>query len=486
MIIFIAGFLKFFIATAFLIGSLFASCLPRIKKHFLVHMSWSGLVGLPAGLIIYTTAFSHDFMVETKIILFVLLLVSGLISLVSAFSKNFDSGLVLPYVFGPLALIFFLSTLGIFEFLPFSQDQALSLTTVINTDLILNISAIFIGAAIVMASVPLTVHMLTKMSRKISLLLVTILILLPMLKGAAEIILGMMQIQFMEVTKFTLSFVAKVIGFQHLVLYFEILLFALVAIGFFMKRPRLEPEKLQALPNSERRKQTGYILREYKWVKSAFAVLFLILAPLLYYDLYASKPPQITKPTPISAEADGVVRVKIDDVKDGNLHRYSYITGDGTKVRFFLINRYPDRIKIGVVFDSCLICGDMGYNQEGNDVVCLACNVRMFIPSIGKPGGCNPIPLRSKVAGEYIEISVNDLDDGAEYFSEVVEIEVEDPVSKGKLINLKAPFRYDYKGRTFFFESQENYDKFVDDPEKYAPNLRKRRMRVDGYPSEEG
>jgi YHS domain-containing protein/DNA-directed RNA polymerase subunit RPC12/RpoP len=151
-------------------------------------------------------------------------------------------------------------------------------------------------------------------------------------------------------------------------------------------------------------------------------------------------------------------------------------------VRFFLINRYDvAHAKIGVVYDACMICGDDGYIQVGNEIICIACNVRIFVPSIGKPGGCNPIPLDHTVEGGVITIAAADLDKGAKYFSEVVEIEVTDPVTGKRLINLKAPFQYEFKGRMFFFEGRESYDRFKKVPEDFAGNVEGRYFRVQGY-----
>ncbi len=62
---------------------------------------------------------------------------------------------------------------------------------------------------------------------------------------------------------------------------------------------------------------------------------------------------------------------------------------------FFLINRLPDRLSLAAVFDACILCGDQGYVMEGDQVICVGCGVRMFIPSIGKPGGCNPVPIEN-------------------------------------------------------------------------------------------
>ncbi len=208
---------------------------------------------------------------------------------------------------------------------------------------------------------------------------------------------------------------------------------------------------------------------------------FLIVA-LLYHDLYASLPPSLSPAQPVQPDGQGMVRIPVDAVKDGKLYRYVYVTSDGHRVRFFLINRYDvAHAKIGVVYDACMICGDDGYIQVGNEIICIACNVRIFVPSIGKPGGCNPIPLDHRVDGDTIAIAAADLDKGAKYFSEVVEIEVTDPVTGKRLINLKAPFQYEFKGRMFFFEGRDSYERFRKAPEDFVGNVEGRYFRVQGH-----
>jgi high-affinity iron transporter len=49
--------------------------------------------------------------------------------------------------------------------------------------------------------------------------------------------------------------------------------------------------------------------------------------------------------------------------------------------------------------DACQICGRVGYRQEGQNVICRNCGAAVYIPSIGTAGGCNPIPVKSTVAG---------------------------------------------------------------------------------------
>jgi uncharacterized membrane protein/YHS domain-containing protein len=217
-----------------------------------------------------------------------------------------------------------------------------------------------------------------------------------------------------------------------------------------------------------------------RWFRGALASLLIVLTLLLYHDLYASRPPRISKPVNLTPDASGVIKVKIEELADGNLHRYAYVTDDGHVVRFFMINRSGGK-RIGVVYDACMLCGDMGYLQEKNEVICIACNVRIFIPSIGKAGGCNPIPLPHRIEGGYVAVSAEELDKGAKYFSEVVTVKIKDPVSGKELISRDAPQRYEYKGRTYFFESAETLERFKVRPESYIGERESRYFRTQGF-----
>ena len=106
--------------------------------------------------------------------------------------------------------------------------------------------------------------------------------------------------------------------------------------------------------------------------------------------------------------------------------------------------------------------------MEGNQVVCVGCGVHMFIPSIGKPGGCNPVPIEDWQQTE-TEILINrsSLEEGLNLFSTIVEIDVKDPISGAQMKNTKTEHKYNYEGKTYFFESEKNLDLFRDNPEKY-------------------
>ena len=186
----------------------------------------------------------------------------------------------------------------------------------------------------------------------------------------------------------------------------------------------------------------------------------------LFYILVASKPPKIDNPT-IIEPINNEFKFNAEILKDNKLHRYAYITDDGHKVRFFLINKFKDKLAPVAVFDACSICGDMGYVKKTDELICISCNVRIFLPSVGKTGGCNPIPFEYKFDGKEIIISLKEIEKGASFFSEVVEKIVTDPVSREKIKN-SSKFRYLYYGRTYFFENSQNQAEFEANPENFV------------------
>jgi len=200
--------------------------------------------------------------------------------------------------------------------------------------------------------------------------------------------------------------------------------------------------------------------------KFAFCSVLIALGFSLYYDLYASRPPQISEPVLVEPVGDKFI-FDVDMLKDNELHRFAYITDEGKQIRFFLLNRFSDRVSPVIVFDSCMICGDMGYIKKGNDLICISCNVRIFLPSVGKEGGCNPIPMPFIFDGKNIIVDYKTITDGANFFSKVVEKMVLDPVSHKKVSNLESR-SYLYYGRTYFFENNETQAKFEANPEKYV------------------
>jgi high-affinity iron transporter len=145
------------------------------------------------------------------------------------------------------------------------------------------------------------------------------------------------------------------------------------------------------------------------------AVLGLLILAVLGLGFVYSRPPATLSPaTPVQVGADSKVRIPLATFQDLSLQRFQ-VTVHGHPVRFIAVP-VEEKGPIATAFDACLICGARGYYQEGSTVVCLHCGSAIYPPSIGQPGGCNPVPLKSRVEGNQLVLAAADLAAGAGFF----------------------------------------------------------------------
>lgn len=95
------------------------------------------------------------------------------------------------------------------------------------------------------------------------------------------------------------------------------------------------------------------------------------------------------------------------DLRDGSIHKFAVLR-NGKEVRFFVMKR-PDG-KLSACLDACEICPPEGYGQNADFVVCLFCRTPISTATLGKSGGCNPIPLKAEISESQVRISVSELD----------------------------------------------------------------------------
>jgi len=101
----------------------------------------------------------------------------------------------------------------------------------------------------------------------------------------------------------------------------------------------------------------------------------------------------------------------------GKARFYEYKTASGKTVRFFAM-RSSDGV-YRAALDACDVCfaAKKGYRQEGDDMVCNNCGNHFHSAQINEvKGGCNPVGLERKVAGDRLSLSAGELEAGASYF----------------------------------------------------------------------
>lgn len=159
------------------------------------------------------------------------------------------------------------------------------------------------------------------------------------------------------------------------------------------------------LNEAELRRMRWQQLRERRWMAATVVTASIVLVALTTDHVYARAAAQLS-PATLVEPVQGEIRLPLAEVNDGNLHRFQLLHGN-TGVRFIVIRR-PDG-EVVAALDACQICGPEGYFQDGPNVICKNCAAVIPPLSIGLPGGCNPIPVSSRVEGAALVIPTGEL-----------------------------------------------------------------------------
>lgn len=160
---------------------------------------------------------------------------------------------------------------------------------------------------------------------------------------------------------------------------------------------------------AQRRSLIAAALRE----RRRLLIVPVVAAIVLSFSVYRSLSPDIQywDPAPIVVEANVAGEINIPlkqdeiDLRDGKLHKFSYAKGS-TLVRFFVLDRGD---AVTVVLDACAICSPDGYGQGKGAVLCYYCKTLIPLETVGRPGGCNPVPLAFTSDDKTLRISAMQL-----------------------------------------------------------------------------
>ena len=170
-----------------------------------------------------------------------------------------------------------------------------------------------------------------------------------------------------------------------------------------------QPAAQEAANPAERRMREYGFRRQRRW---SFAAAILCVAVVIsfageyVYGRVAAAP----SPAKTLVAQDNLVRIPLSELTDSSLHFYTADV-NGTVIRFLVIHKQSG--DYATALDACQICGTAGYRQEGQNVICRNCGASIYIPSIGQSGGCNPISVKSRVAGGEVIVDLSALGDAA-------------------------------------------------------------------------
>lgn len=206
--------------------------------------------------------------------------------------------------------------------------------------------------------------------------------------------------------------IATIIGFIVRDNSLLIISIILVTIPLLMMVFSKEKKDLNQLTGVDKRRRLAELNLQRNF-KIAAVVLIITMDILLGYEFVGAVTKKVIDPVPLKVQViSDEIKVPVASLGDKILNKFSYIAQDNTNIRFMLIKR--DDGTIGSGFDSCLVCGSKkgGYYQDqGNaeNVICKNCNAPIPIPTIGFPGGCNPVELKYQIADDNVVIKESDL-----------------------------------------------------------------------------
>jgi FTR1 family protein len=186
--------------------------------------------------------------------------------------------------------------------------------------------------------------------------------------------------------------------------FFVVMIVALAGLMVLFEARRRQPAPVPETA-AERRMARWSARRERLWMASVYATAFLFILLVTAEFIYAKSVTSLSPATPVSFQ-NGELSIPLAQVSDGDLHRF-VVQEHGVEVRFLLYQK-PDN-KVVAIFDSCEICGPVGFFKGPNGIVCKNCAAPINSQSVGTPGGCNPIPLKSSATSDAIVIQESDL-----------------------------------------------------------------------------
>lgn len=277
-----------------------------------------------------------------------------------------------------------------------------------STDFAFKIIGCLLGLLLVVVASIAAYKVVKSLSRVISRIIIVLSVLVNSCYFAGEIVRFMIQRRKITPLNPVYDFFFEFMSFTNNASSFFILavvcLTVICAVALFVRNTKVRGEYSNS---AQLRKLRAAMRKCRKW-----AVIYTLCAAMVFINLTVFH--EINNQKPVQAPVEdaeiksGNMVVNLEQVNDGELHRFGYKTESGIEVLFIVIKK-PNSNAYGVGLDACEICGDAGYYQRGKEVVCSKCDVVMNINTIGFKGGCNPIIIDYEVKDGKIYVPIKTL-----------------------------------------------------------------------------
>lgn len=137
--------------------------------------------------------------------------------------------------------------------------------------------------------------------------------------------------------------------------------------------------------------------------------------------IYSARSSVEISPAKEMKSENAIIRIPVNDLLDGDLHRFEWVTDDSVHVRFIALRTSPGTF--GTAFDACRACYNYGYYfLRDGELICSICEApsemsKLAVATDVDPEqsgsmeglGCAPLHLPSRLGGGSILIRTSDL-----------------------------------------------------------------------------
>lgn len=202
----------------------------------------------------------------------------------------------------------------------------------------------------------------------------------------------------------------ELIQAENVVFFIAIFLLLIIAVLFFAYYTKIHGEYENS---AEHRKLKAFSRNNRRWAFFALCVGIFVFIDMTSIKKLANKVVELSPSEDFEIEGNRIF-IPLEQVSDGHLHRFTWTNEAGKGIRFIIVQKQGS--SFGVGFDACDVCGDVGYYERKDEIVCNRCDVVMNKSTIGLKGGCNPVPLYSFIEDGGIVIMTDDLEKEAHRF----------------------------------------------------------------------
>ena len=119
----------------------------------------------------------------------------------------------------------------------------------------------------------------------------------------------------------------------------------------------------------------------------------------------------------VKPDTNGQVILDVSDLSSGEARFYRFLNSGNQEVKFFIARDHHGEIQ--AVFDASEICykTKRGFRHEGEWVVCNKCDKAFRVTTLNDGGGgCKPVPLVHRLAGDQLILEEHDVLAGWRFF----------------------------------------------------------------------